>query len=284
MPTSSVSGVRSSAHHAYFLVPQGLGIDHLAEDLQFVGGGESRLLGLVEPVNLEGGVLADLFGIDTGMQRHRTHGVVRTVEVEHAEVRHHAEHVDEPVCRVVGIDLVPTDPGHDVYVVAEHPLGVVADPVTRRVVDRVSRRAPHTEHLPGRVLHGSECGKVLVAVPVDLIRAHHDMAAAPGQRLEDPPERHPALDRARRADRRGIGQQPGLAVGEDDVGGERQARQPCADRHHGRHRADHDFACVTEQFGARDSTYLCAGHGDHFDASSENLRTAAWYSASLPDR
>jgi len=49
---------------------------------------------------------------------------------------------------------------------------------------------------------------------------------------------------------------------QQDVGGEGQPRQPGPDRHHRRHRADHDLARVAEQFGARDDAHFGAGHGD----------------------
>ena len=129
------------------------------------------------------------------------------------------------------------------------------------------------------MLKRTECGQVLIAVPVNLIGAHDDVAPAPGQRLEDAAERHPALDRAVGAERGGVGQQPGLAVGQQDVGGEGQPRQSGADRHHVRHRADHDLARIAEQFGARDGAHLGSGHGHHLPASlpdSANFRTAAW--------
>ena len=210
------------------------------------------------------------------MQRHRTHLMVRSVEVEDPEIGDDAIHVDEPVRRIVRIDLVPADAGDYVDRVAEHPLGVVADPVAGRMVDGVARRAADTEHLSRRVLQGSECRQVLVAVAVNLVGAHDDVAPAPGQRLEHAPERHPALDRADDADGGGVGQQPGLAVGQQDVGREGQPGQPGPDRHHGRHWADHDLARVAEEFGARDGAHLGTGHGDHLDASSANFRTAAW--------
>ena len=267
------------AHDPDLLVPQCLGVDHLAQQLQLVARRQPRLLRVLQAVNLEGGVLCDLVRLDAGMQRQRPHGAVGTVEVEDAEVGHHPVHVDEPVGRVVGIDLVPTDPGHHVDGVAEHPLGVVSDPVAGGVVDGVARRASHAEHLAGRVLQGPERRQVLVAVPVDLVGAHHDVASAPGQRLENPAERHPALDRAGRADRGRVGQQSGLAVGEQDVGGERQPGQPGADRHHGRHRADHDLTGVAEQFGAGDGTNLCAITeitAPPWLLARPNLRTAAW--------
>ena len=57
-------------HDRIFLVPQRLRVDHLAKQLQLVGGGQPRLLRLVQPVHLEGGVLANLFRLDAGMQRH----------------------------------------------------------------------------------------------------------------------------------------------------------------------------------------------------------------------
>ena len=278
MPISSVSGVRSLAHARDLFVPQRLRVDHVANQLQFFGGGQPRLLGLAESVDLERGVLADLVGIDAGVQRHRAHRVVGAAEVEDAEVRHHPVDVDEPVRRVIGIDFVPTDPGHDVDVVAEDALGVVAHPIAGGMVDRVAGRTPHAEHLPARVLKGSERRQVLVAVPVDLVCAHHHVSAAPRQRLEDATERHPAFDRSCGAERGRIGEEPGLAVGEQDVGGERQACQSRADRHHVGHRADHDLTRVAEQLGTRDGTDLCAGYGDHFIAScaSANSRTAAW--------
>ena len=52
---------------------------------------------------------------------------------------------------------------------------------------------------------------------VNLIRAHHDVAPAPGQCLENPTERHPALDGAGGAQRRGVGQQLRFTVGQHDI-------------------------------------------------------------------
>ena len=213
------------------------------------------------------------------MQRHCAHLVIRAVEVEHTEVGHHPVHVDEAVGWVVGIDLVPTYSGHDIDRVTEHPLGVIAHPVAGGVVDRVAGCAPDPEHLAGGMLQRSERRQVLVAVTVDLVGAHHHMASAPGQCLEHPPEGHPALDRRGCSDGGGVGDEPRLAVGQQDVGGEGQPSQPGADRHDGGHRADHDLAGVTEQFGTGDCAHLGAGCGHHFCASfcsSANARTAAW--------
>ena len=213
------------------------------------------------------------------MQRHRTHLMVGPIEVEDAEIGHHPVDVDEAVRRIVRIHLVPADAGDHVDRVAEHPLGVVADPVARRVIDGVARCAAHTEHLPGRVLQRSERRQVLVAVAVNLVGAHDDMAPAPGQRLEHAAERHPALDRADDADGGCVGQQSGLAVGQQDVGREGQPRQPGPDRDHCRHRADHDLASVAKQFGACDGAHFGTGHGHHLASlfwSSANFRTAAW--------
>ena len=121
------------------------------------------------------------------------------------------------------------------------------------------------------MLQRPERRQVLIAVPVNLVGAHDDMASAPGQCLEDPAERHPALDRPDDTDRGCVGQQPGLTVGQHDVGGEGQAGQAGADRHHGRHRADHDLAGVAEQFGARDGAHLGTVHRHHFPASLSRL-------------
>ena len=233
-------------------------------------------------MHLEGSVLGDLLGLDAGMQRQRAHLMVGSVEVEHAEVGHHPEHVDEPVCGVGRIDLVPADSRHHVDGIAEHPLGVIADPVARRVVDGVPRCTAHSEHLAGGMLKRAECGQVLIPIPVNLIGTHDDVAPAPCQRLEDAAERHPALDRACGTERGGVGQQPGLAVGQQDVGGEGQPRESGSDGHHVRHRAHHDLASIAEEFGARDGAHLGSGHGHHLPASfaalaaSANFRTAAW--------
>src|ERR1700682_2266501 len=163
------------------------------------------------------------------MQRYRAHLMVGPVEVEDAEIGHHPEHVDKPERRIVGIDLVPADSGYDVDRLAEDPLGVVAYPVAGRMVDGVTRRAANTEHLSRWVLQGSECRQVLVAVAVNLVGAHDDVAPPPGQRLEYSPERHPALDRADDADGGGIGQQSGLAVGQQNVGREGSPGEPGPD-------------------------------------------------------
>ena len=145
MPTSSVSGVRSLLI-LYFLVPQRLRVDDLADQLLLVSVGSRVGSAASRPCTSNEVFSADLVGFNTWMQRDRPHLVVRAVEVEHSEVGHHPVHVDEPVRRVVRIDLVPTDSGHDVDRIAEHPLGVVADPVAGGVVDGVAR-APRTPNI-----------------------------------------------------------------------------------------------------------------------------------------
>ena len=54
------------------------------------------------------------------------------------------------------------------------------------------------------------------------------MAATPGQRLEDPAEGHPALDRAGGSQRRSVGEQSGLTIGQQDLGAKvsRASRAP----------------------------------------------------------
>ena len=74
------------------------------------------------------------------------------------------------------------------------------------MVDGVAGRAPDTEHLSGWMLQRSEGRQVLVAVAVDLVGAHDDVPAAPGEGLENPAEWHPALDGTRGTDRRRVGQ------------------------------------------------------------------------------
>src|SRR4029453_11256970 len=187
------SAVYAACSYSYFLVPQRLRVDHLAQQLQLVSGGKPRLPDLVQIVHRERGVLCYLFRCDARMQRHRPHLMIRPVEVEDPEIGHHLVHIDKAVRRVVTIDLVPADARHDVERIAEHPLGVVADPVARRVIDRVAWRAADTEHLPGRVLQRPERREVLIAETVNLIGPHDHMTTPPRQRLEDPAERHPTF-------------------------------------------------------------------------------------------
>src|SRR4029077_12158574 len=142
--------------YPYFLVPQRLRIDHGADQLQLALGRKSRRFGLVQAVYLERSVFLHLLGRDPWMQRDRTHLRGGPVEVEPPEIGHPPVDVDEPVRRVVGVDLVPADARDDVDGIAEHPLRVVAHPVARRVVDGVARCAADAEHLSGRVLQRPE--------------------------------------------------------------------------------------------------------------------------------
>ena len=61
-----------AACSSYFLVPQRLRVDHLADQLLLVVGGQPGGVGGIQPVHLEGGVLADLVG-----RRHRGAATVR---------------------------------------------------------------------------------------------------------------------------------------------------------------------------------------------------------------
>ena len=154
------------------------------------------------------------------------------------------------------------------------------------MVDGVAGRAPEAEHLPGRVLQRPERGDVLIAVSVNLIGAHHHMPPTPGERLEYPAERHPALDGSGRAQRRGVRQQLCLTVGQQDVGEKvkRASRAPTeAMLVIGLTMISpaslNNSAQATAQTSARGARGV-----SHEDASSANVRTAAWYSASPPDR
>src|SRR5436305_188340 len=127
-------------------------------------------------MDVEGGGFADLVRRHPGVQTERSHRPVRAAEVEHPEVGHHPERVGEAECRIVGVHVVPADSADDVDLLAEHPLGMVADPVTGGMVDGVAGRTAHTEHLPLRLLQRAERRDVLIAKAVNLIGAHHHMA------------------------------------------------------------------------------------------------------------
>src|SRR6185312_11503904 len=71
--------VRSAAYatsSTYLSVAQGLRIDRLADEAQFVVGGQTGLGGPLEAVDLERGGFADLFRRDAGLQAQRPHGLV----------------------------------------------------------------------------------------------------------------------------------------------------------------------------------------------------------------
>ncbi len=251
--------------------------------MEFFGGGVTGDTGLGESGYLERGVLGYLFGGDAGMEAQRAEGVSRSTEVEDTEVGDNAGDVQVLVCRVLGIDLVVADTAHHVDLVDEHSLGVLGDEVARRVVDGVARGAAHTEHLTRRLLKRAEGGEVLVAVAIELIGAHDYVATARSDDVEHLAERHPSFDGALRSDCRGVLENEGFTIGDQQVGFGGEPSQASADGGRRRHRAGHDFACTGEDFSARENNVLCAGDGGfaHFACSpafdeSANFFTAAW--------
>jgi hypothetical protein len=55
---------------------------------------------------------------------------------------------------------------------------MIRDEIARRMIDGVAGRTPHTEELRLRFVPVADGTDVLVAVSVDLTRAHDDVAAA----------------------------------------------------------------------------------------------------------
>ncbi len=114
------------------------------------------------------------------------------------------------------------------------------------MIDRVARCTADPEHLPGGVLQRTERRQVLVAVPVDLVGAHHDMTPSPGQRLEDASEGHPSLDGAL-APIAGVSASNRASPSVSRMSGANvRARQPGADGDDVRHGADHDLTGIAE--------------------------------------
>src|SRR5690606_28949423 len=112
--------------------------------------------------------------------------------------------------------------------------------------------------------------------------AHHDVALAPPEHVEDAREGHPALDHGRGG---GLGVTEGRevlddlvhAVGEHQLGLEGGLGQARTHGGHGGHGARHDLAVATEGLGDGDDAILDAGDLAHDF-------TAFWYSASLTSR
>ena len=133
---------------------------------------------------------------DAGVHAAQTHAVVGTLEVEDGEVGDDAPELvvlAHPVAELGG--AVVADAGHDVDVLHEHLGRVVGDPIARDVLHRVAGRAAHAEQLHLRVRGVADEGEVLVAVGVDLRRAHHHVTAARPHHVEHRAVGVPRLDR-----------------------------------------------------------------------------------------
>jgi hypothetical protein len=114
------------------------------------------------------------------------------------------------------------------------------------MVDRVTWRAAHAEELRLGLSRIADAGDVLVAVAIDLRRAHDHVPASRPDDIEDGAIRQPALDVAGSVDERRD------TVGEHEVRRERRARQACGEAGQDADRAGEDLAVAAKRLGERD--------------------------------
>ena len=227
------------------------------------------------------------------MDRHESHRVVGGGEVEDPEVGDHvADLVEAGGRRSGGGGARVADTRHHVDLLDEGAGRVVRHPVAGRVVDRVAGRAAHPDQLRLGPFPWADGADVLVAGAVDLGR-HHDQVATTGpDDVEHPAVGHVGLEderRRRRSERRRAVDQGGVAVRQDEVGGEGEAGQPGAEGGCRPEGAGHHLAVAAEDVRTGDGAVLGpgdsggggVGHAPSLTAlaaarSSVASRTAVW--------
>ena len=233
------------------------------DELELLGRGQAGLGHVVGDGEREAGGGHDVLDADAGMVRAQAHGALRRLEVEDAEVGDDAPDVVEarrpgPGRGGPGV----ADAAHHVDLLHERAHGVVRHPVAGGVVDRVAGRAAHADELHLGPVVGPDGRDVLVAGAVDLARHHHDVAPARPHDVEHAAVGHGGLAHQRRrrgGEGRRADHERGLAVGEDELGGEGQLGQPGPEGGDGAERAGHDLTRPAPGVGAGDDAGLRPG-------------------------
>ena len=99
------------------------------------------------------------------MQRCNTHAVIGSIEVVHRKIRDNTTKLVmrlHPFTEFCG--TVVTNARNCVDLFDKHPVGLVADEVRSRVIDRVARSATHSEQLRLRLVPVAEVGRRFLSV------------------------------------------------------------------------------------------------------------------------